>query len=401
MNSFLSLIKRIKRSIKNGSFLHKIKNRYILATRSFYIKKKIDPNKIAFMPYQGRYECNPKWICEELIKRNKKFNLVWIAKEKGFNEKEQFPKELKIVKFPSKECYEEISSAKIVVMNAMELNYLKYKKKKDQFYIQTWHGSMGFKILFSDNNSAWRVKAHKLGDITDYIVSNSKFEEKVYRECYWQKPELLKYGHPRNDILMNEKDIKKYSNLIRKKYDIDKKTKIALYAPTYKDDFKLESYDLDFDRIKKALEEKYKCPFVIFTRVHFKLYNNVNFSKVTKGTINVSAYPDMQELLCAVDVGITDYSSWMCDFVLTRRPGFIYAGDIGDYEKGRGFYYPLESTPFKVCKNTNELCEAIKKFDDKKYQKEVDKFLKDRGCYETGNASEKVVDKILEIMNEK
>ena len=109
MNSFLSLIKRIKRSIKNGSFLHKIKNRYILATRSFYIKKKIDPNKIAFMPYQGRYECNPKLICEELIKRNKKFNLVWIAKEKGFNEKEQFPKELKIVKFPSKECYGEIN----------------------------------------------------------------------------------------------------------------------------------------------------------------------------------------------------------------------------------------------------------------------------------------------------
>lgn len=34
---------------------------------------------------------------------------------------------------------------------------------------------------------------------------------------------------------------------------------------------------------------------------------------------------DMQELIAITDVAITDYSSWIYDFMLMRRPGFIFA----------------------------------------------------------------------------
>ena len=36
-------------------------------------------------------------------------------------------------------------------------------------------------------------------------------------------------------------------------------------------------------------------------------------------------------------------------------------------------------------------------FDDKEYQVEIDKFLKERGCYESGDASKKIVDKLIEL----
>ena len=132
-------------------------------------------------------------------------------------------------------------------------------------------------------------------------------------------------------------------------------------------------------------------------RMHYKLRKiNLPDNLVDK-VVNATDYPDMQELLCVCDLGITDYSSWMCDYVLTRKPGFLYTADIEKYVDERGFYYPLESTPFPVCKTNDELYEAIINFDEKKYSLGVDKFLKDRGSYESGEASEKVVEKIKEI----
>ena len=146
-----------------------------------------------------------------------------------------------------------------------------------------------------------------------------------------------------------------------------------------------------------ALEKKFGGKWVVLLRFHFKLRSAKIPKKYLNNVVNVTDYPDMQELLCACDLGITDYSSWMCDYVLTRRPGFLFVSDLKDYKDERGFYYPLTSTPFKVCETTEELVDAIKKYDEKEYQKSVDKFLKDRGCYEDGKVSSKVVKKIEEL----
>ena len=89
---------------------------------------------------------------------------------------------------------------------------------------------------------------------------------------------------------------------------------------------------------------------------------------------------------------ISDYSSCMFDFMLTRRPCFIYAEDIARYNDERGFYYPLEATPFPVATNNEELKRNILNFDNEKYVKEVDKFLEEKGCIDDGNASKKVVE---------
>ena len=187
----------------------------------------------------------------------------------------------------------------------------------------------------------------------------------------------------------------KLSTHIKKKYSIDLDSKIALYAPTYRDDYKIEHYDMDYKKLRESLEKRFGGKWTILIRFHYKVFRELDTDKLTKNAVNVSDYPDMQEILSITDVGITDYSSWMCDYVLTRKPGFIYASDLDEYDNERGFYYSLHTTPFKVCENTSELCKAIEKFDDKVYQKGVDKFLKDRGCYEKGTACESII-KLIE-----
>ena len=227
-------------------------------------------------------------------------------------------------------------------------------------------------------NEAWVAKADELGNETDFIVSNSEFENMVYRTSYWENTEILEYGHARNDMLLNKTKYNKMNKKVREYYNIGKNTKILLYAPTFRDDFSADTYNLDYAKLLEAVKEKFGGNWVLMVRFHFKL-RNVDFSDdLSDNIINATDYYDMQELLCAADIGITDYSSWLCDFVLTDKPGFIYCSDMDKYVDERGFYYPLSETPFPISKTNEEFYENIINFDAKKYEKKRQEFLKTR-----------------------
>lgn len=150
-----------------------------------------------------------------------------------------------------------------------------------------------------------------------------------------------------------------------------------------------------------ALKEKFGGDWKILVRMHpnFVRYQN-RLIPQNENIINVSEYPDIQELLVAADIAITDYSSCIFDFMLSRKPGFIYASDIKEFDNDRGFYYPLTSTPFPVATHNEELRKNILNFDYETYKIKVEEFLKDKGCMEDGHASERTVDLIEQIMNE-
>ena len=68
------------------------------------------------------------------------------------------------------------------------------------------------------------------------------------------------------------------------------------------------------------------------------------------------------------------------------------------YNDTRGFYYSLESTPFPLVADNDELENAILSFDQQKYETDVDEFLKDKGCYDDGQASKRAADLIEKII---
>lgn len=400
------MIKKIVNAFKEGTLFKKIYNNiyinFIQIIRYFFIFNiKINKNKILFLTFQGNFNCNPKAIANEIIRKKLPCDLVWAVRKENLNELKQYPKELRLVKRNSLKFYKEAASAKIIVDNANNFKYLKLKKRKGQYLLQPWHGSMGFKKLDSTSvkNNNWVKKALLLDKITDYCIVNSDFEIEVFQKSYWPNTPMLKYGHPRNDVLFNlNNEFEEYGNKVRKIYKIGKNTKIALYAPTFRDDCDFNSYNLNYNLLLKALEKRFGGNWCILVRFHFKL----KYAKIPKQylekVINVTDYPDIQELMCASDIGITDYSSWLCDFMLTYRPGFLFTLDIEKYINERGFYYPLEISPFPVSKTNEELYQNILKFDEKKYKKNVTDFLKKMGSCEKGKASEKVIDKIKELI---
>ena len=125
----------------------------------------------------------------------------------------------------------------------------------------------------------------------------------------------------------------------------------------------------------------------------------------------------MYEILAAMDVYITDYSSACFEAGFARIPVLIYADDIEKYSKDRGaLMWNLASDPqdnignnknitpnfdvrfpFGVATNNDELEKLIFGFDNEKYCSKLDIMFDALGLVFEGNASKKVVEKIRSI----
>lgn len=361
----------------------------------------IDDNVIMFITYQGAYTCNPKAVADECIRRNLPYDMYWVVKE-GYKE-EDYPNELKLVKRGSVDFYKAVAKAKVIIDNTHDLPRLGVHKKPEQILLQTWHGSLGIKRL--DGNivmgKQWQKIANMCQKETDYCISNSTFEDDVFHTSYWKDVSILKYGHARNDILFAEEAMlesikeKVYAGL-----GIAEDVHLALYAPTHHDGENIIPFRPDYERVRKALESRFGGEWCIAVRLHSrekKMAKQMNINEV-QGVVDATFYPDMQELMIASDFALTDYSSWIFDYMLLRRPAAIIADDLNDYMLKRDFYYPLESTPFPIAENDEGLESNILNFNLEKYNQELEGFLKDKGCMEDGHASERIVDKIVEYL---
>ncbi len=364
-------------------------------------KMEIDNNKIFFFTYQGRYDCNPKYITEQILKENLQYDLVWAISPDEQAKGVVVPDGVRLVTRGTYEFICEAASAKVWVDNAINFPWEYIQKKEGQIYFQTWHGSLGLKRINSENVrlKRWVKAAATCNKVTDYCFSNSAFETKVFRESHWPDVKILEYGHARNDFLINQDEenrtrIKAY---VRKFFNIKPDDKILLYAPTFRDD-KSDYFSIDFERLLLAFQQRFGGNWRILIRLHFKERKKIARLRMGRNMIDATDYRDIQDLLVTADAGMTDYSSWICDFMLTRRPCFLFASDLDSYENERGFYYPLSTTPFPLAKTSQKLVENVLSFDEKKFQKGVDAFLSDRGCIEDGHAAERIVAKIKEVM---
>lgn len=401
---------RILEKVLAGNLFQKMcKNPYLILDniistpiRKHYMKHtSIQNNKIMFSTFNGEYTCNPKAITEEILKRNLPYEIVWLKSGSTNN----IPEQIKCVTPRSSEFYIEAATSKVWISNSITMTFYNAIKKPDQILMQTWHGSIGLKRFDVKSNKKWLKTARKDAKITNYCISNSTFENDVFTESLWDKAEILQYGHARNDILLkdsNDEKIIQIKEKLRALYNISPNIKIALYAPTFRDDKSLAHYDIDYKALREALSKKFGGEWIILTRLHSRLRKLSKYleKQFPDFVIDVTQYPDIQEIMLLADVGITDYSSWICDYILTKKPGFIFATDLADYNQERGFYYPLNTLPYPIAENNEQLIQNILNFQTDGFNDKCDKFLKSKGCIDDGHAAERIVDKLEQIIKE-
>lgn len=391
------------------------KERQMKRQREKYRKMKVVPDKIVFCNFQHKYTCNTKYICEELLRRKTQADIVWLydPKERDYYE---YPRKVRLIPFDSARAKKEIATAKIIIDNGVISFGEGMEKKEEQVSICTWHGSLGFKKLGADSGEEEiREEAiKKFSANHDFLISNSTFEEKVFRSAHWPDAEIWRLGHARNDILIDcdAGRARKIKLRLCVRYGIPFEKKLVLYAPTFRDTMLKKSaeclpaeivekgtYDLDFGRLTKCLGERFGGEWVVLIRHHYINSSNKKLKKrIPEGVINVTDYTDIQELMVAADAGVTDYSSWILDFIFTKKPGFLYTVDEEEFERDRGMYYPLTQSPFSVSQGIEELERNIMNFNQEAYEERIQSFLEDKGCIDDGQASSRIADKLIEIL---
>jgi len=334
----------------------------------------------------GQYACNPKYIFEYMYNRYaNKYRYVWSLKNK-----KKLPIYYSNVEvcgyYTLKYIYSMMTVKYIITTHTIE-PFFPIRKKQNVIY--TWHGGGAYKGVYRKNNYGISIIRDIRSRMISYAISSCKKFTELHKNI-WNIPEskFLQIGMPRNDIFFS------YNIHIKEKiykyYNIDTAKKIILYAPTYRGDFhtpeKTNIFNkLDVKKLLETLGNRYNEYFLFLYRAHYKMNNQY---MDTPNIISVSDYPDMQELLYAADILITDYSSSIWDYSFTFKPCFIFAPDLKKYQNEQGFHTPIEEWPFPLAETNEKLMENILNFDEENYKQAVKKHHVDLGSYEKGTACE-------------
>src|SRR5690625_303361 len=358
----------------------------------------IKNNKIFLFSYYGaQFGCNPKYISQFITNHYPKdmFEIVWAFNDpesKGFDD--QFRK----VKTMSLRYFYDLCTAKVIITNFRTTDL--FIKRKEQYYIQTWHSSLRLKQIEKDVENVLPsnyVQMAKRDSIKcDLLLSGCKYSTDIFKKSFWYDGEIFEFGTPRNDLLLQNND--ELKNKVFKKLNIPLGTNVLLYAPTFRKNNNLQVYDLDFSNLIKSLTEKFGGKWVVLIKLHPHLMSKSNKLIESEHVFNVTTYDDIQELLLISDVLVSDYSSLIFDFSITKRPCFLYIPDMEEYMNNeRKLYFDFSDLPFISAVNHDDLFDKVKQFDNNNYQKNLEDFLKKIGSYEEGKANEFLLKRIEEI----
>ncbi len=384
----------------------------------FPIKK----NRIAVCAFEGRggFGCNPKYIVQELHKRNPEYEFVWFVNDRN----KAFPDYIKKVPNTLWNRAYWLSTSKIWIDN-----YRKpygTRKRKKQYYVNTWHATIAFKTIGLWRGEAFSEIAYLVSkndsDMIDHVAIDSKWCAEVYPKGMVYDGEYLLSGAPRCDVLYGDRTF--YKEKFRKEHGLPMDAGIVMFAPTFREGVKdgkrmvfSEVWTLDFERMLTNLEKRFGGTWYLCLRLHPQLAvgaEEYKDSKLQGRLIDVSQEDDMYEILAGMDAFVTDYSSAAMDAGFAHMPVFIYADDIAEYVKDRGGLLWNMSTdsdavvtnnkemtpsidtvlPYPIAQDNEELEKRILEFDEKQYLEGLVRFEKDVELVFDGKASQRVVDAI-------
>lgn len=353
----------------------------------------INDRKIVISNFCGKgYGDNGKYIAKELLRSETNYDIVWLVDNLDYH----FPNGIRKVKRLSLKGIYELSTAKIWIDNRRKPAYV--LKRRNQYYIQTWHGNTALKKVEKDATNIlppqYVKSAQKDSKMIDILLSGSAWETQKYREMFWYNGKILEIGYPRQDILVN-KDETTILN-IKEKMGIDRDTKIMLYVPTFRSgtaatDFSV--YSINYERILETLTKRFGGKWCGMIRLHPNVSKNIDLLKIPDYIVDVTAYDDIQELLLISDCVISDYSSTILEAGIAHKIGLLFAVDFDKYTHERSSYFSLEDLPFPLSKSNYELEQAILAFDNGENIQRLHTFFNDvYGVIANGDAAKKVVE---------
>lgn len=295
----------------------------------------------------------------------------------------------------------QLARAEIILMDNVFLPYAYLRRRKGTKVIQLWHGTGTIKKFGQDTNTGKLKSLEKRANsnITHLIV-NSPAMKGLYAGAFGVKEEKVHaLGLPKSDEFfrrINEIEICKenaYKNEIYQRYGIPSNKKLILYAPTFRDN---KEQNPRLIELLEELGQKLPDEYCLGLRLHPHIAHSFEEQQLGKNICQMSFEQDVNTVLMAADLLITDYSSIIFEYCLLKRPMIFYAYDFEDFsDQGRGFYYNYEEfVPGPVAYSCREVLDIIR---NGAFQtNRIEEFISDHYMYTDGNAT----DRLMELLKQ-
>ncbi len=350
-----------------------------------------------FEAWRGRYSDSPRVVSETLGAAAPEIERRWVA-----NDPSKFPSDVTCIPRHRARHFLSLATCDFLVTNDIVTRHL--VKGPKVIYVQAWHGSPIKVIGLDEKAPKYDGAAHlkrMLRDVSkwDFLLTNSDDYTRIYRSAFGYEGEVLEIGYPRNDVLVNDDGSNRAR--ARRELGIEEDQVVVLYAPTWRDDAHDEGGGffqpalVDWELLDKELPER----MVVLNRMHQHVVKDA--SVLPARFKDVSKHEDVTELILASDVLVSDYSSMIYDYAITRRPIVLHAPDLEQYRTGvRPFYFDFETwAPGPITSSTAQLAEVLLSLPAvaARYSDTYESFVKRFCMYEDGRSSERLVAKLLEL----
>ena len=350
--------------------------------------------KVVYQSFLGRFSDSPRALFERLRERPDTEH-VWLLDPAH---EAAFPDDVTTVRIDGPEAREALESADLVVAGTH--TEVEWTKPAGSVYLQTWHGTPLKRI----HNDVLLVPPGRLAELDrdiarwDVLLSPNPFSTPRLRQAFAYDGPIWETGLPRNDLLLGP-DASTTRCAVRRELGLADDETAVLYAPTWRDDEKYAGVaevpmHLHLGAVAERLTASGRRHRVL-ARVH-NLMTDRSHAEAAPGVVDVSLYPDVNELYLAADVLVTDYSSVMFDFALTGRPMVFYAYDLDRFrDEIRGFYFDLlPVAPGPVVLTEDELVDALVRLDQGPYAERYEAFRTTYGGLEDGHSTDRVLERL-------
>ena len=269
--------------------------------------------------------------------------------------------------------------ARVIFLNNNFFPFGWIHPNKNTTIVQVWHGQGAFKKFGLDIPQPADVRKREVGANRplSYVTCSSESIRPIYMSAFGlQADQVLTTGNPVSDYFFREENVGEAAVAKKRaafdaQYPVCKDKYLVFYAPTFRDDpaedAELLSH-LDADALLRAAAAGAGREAVLLVRLHPNDSTGrealQRLTEQNKQVLDLTEYPDSNELSVLTDVLITDYSSICMNNALLRKPVVFYAYDLDSFEGARDFYYPYEETVGgPVVRTMQELCDVFAKQD--------------------------------------
>ena len=356
------------------------------------------------------FDGNPKWLFLYITKYRKDITPYWFCYQK---QTVKYIRRLgyKAYLFNSKKSIQIGSEAGVYVVNQ--------NKEAIQEYLEgitilnLWHG-VGCKAIeknvtdgfLNERIAKKNIKNKKFyRNYQLFLVTSPLMEKHFLEQCDLEKYQLIKAGYP---CCIYKEEVATYNHDLLTTRGLSPDTRIAIYAPTYRDSSATNFFQKAIPDVQKLIDILKDNNFVLIFKMHPLMENDFEYLNIKEKykecpqLIFWNNQNDIYEIFNQIELAIIDYSSIFYDLLAHGVQKFVRY--IFDYENGSGlrdFVFDYKQmTCGKICENFEELLQSFSGSIESNSE-EIERIKKLFWSYSDDSSMERIINTALEFEPDK